>query len=295
MTLRSLLAPYIHGHSEPEPVVQMAADAAAPAVPATIWPASRLELAGRLWGDGYIFPGGELEISRLAGPLGPSPATSLLLVGAGAGAPAVCIARNLGPWVTAVETDPSLLAAARGLVSRSRLQRKVAIEEWHPNQPAFKPNGFHHCLALQPLGGYQPEPILHVLVDALKPGGAMVLTELAAPEPLDANDPTVRRWAALEHRDPAIIPSTVGVGRMLGRFGLDVRVAEDISARHIEQALAGWRFFMAEMADRRPSPREAALMVSEAELWLLRRRLIRQGHLRMMRWHAISRAKPRTD
>ena len=29
-------------------------------------------------------------------------------------------------------------------------------------------------------------------------------------------------------------------------------------------------------------------MVAEAELWLLRRRLIRDGRLRMMRWHAIS-------
>lgn len=294
VTLRSLLSPYFRRHSDPEAVPQIATDAAVPAVPLTVWPASRLALTSRLWGDGYIFPGGELETLRLARPLGLSPATSLLLVGAGAGAPAVCIARNLGPWVTAVETDPSLLAAARGFVNRSDQHRKISIEAWDPNHPAFTPGGFHHCIALQPLCGYLPEPILHVMVDALKPGGAMVLTELAVPEPLDPNDPTIRRWAELEHRDPATIPSTVGVGRMLGRFGMDVRVAEDISARHVDQALAGWRFFVAEMSARRPSLREATILVAEAELWLLRRRLIRQGRLRMMRWQAFTRAKNRT-
>ena len=46
----------------------------------------------------------------------------------------------------------------------------------------------------------RPEPILDALVRALKPGGQMVLTELTCPEPLNPNDPTVRRWAELLER-----------------------------------------------------------------------------------------------
>ncbi|GAC1491848.1 MAG: hypothetical protein NVS2B11_16380 [Acetobacteraceae bacterium] len=34
---------------------------------------------------------------------------------------------------------------------------------------------------------------------------------------------------------------------------------------------------------------QAALLVAEAELWLMRWRLMKQGHLKMMRWHAINR------
>jgi hypothetical protein len=117
----------------------------------------------------------------------------------------------------------------------------------------------------------------------------MVITELAAPAPLNSSDPTVRRWAELEHRDPADVLAPAAVTRMLGRIGLDVRVAEDISDRHIEHALLGWRVMLRELQETKPNPQQAAQLVQEAELWLLRRRLIRAGRLRMMRWHAISR------
>lgn len=263
----------------------------ADARPPTAWPASRLALTNRLWGAGFTFPGGEIETLRLSRPMGTSSAASLLLVGAGGGGPASSIVRNLGAWVTAMEHDPSLLAAARGLISRSQLTKKVSIKPWDPNKPDFGDKTHHHCLALEPLLGAQPEPILDGLARALRPGGQIVLTELGAPEPLNPKDPVVRRWGELERRDPADVLAPVAITRMLGRIGLDVRVTEDISDRHIEQALLGWRVTMRDLAGEKPNRQEAAQLVAEAELWLLRRRLIRDGRLRMMRWHAISRSR----
>ena len=150
-------------------------------------------------------------------------------------------------------------------------------------------NSHHHCLALEPFHGGQPEPIVDALARALRPGGQMVITELAAVAPLNQADPIVRRWAELEHRDPLDLLAPVAVTRMLGRIGLDVRVAEDISDRHMEQALAGWRARLRVLREAKQPPQQAVHLVREAELWLLRRRLIRDGRLRMMRWHAISR------
>jgi len=46
------------------------------------------------------------------------------------------------------------------------------------------------------------------------------------------------------------------------------------------------------MRTDKPTPARAALLVREAELWLLRSRLIREGQLRLVRWHAISRLPP---
>jgi SAM-dependent methyltransferase len=255
----------------------------------TAWAAARLALTNSLWGAGFIFPGGEIETLRLTRPLGLSAAASLLIVGVGGGGPASAVTRNLGAWVTGMDTDPSLLAAARSMISRTQLTKKVTIKAWDPANPVFEPKSHHHCLALESFHGARPEPILDGLARALKPGGQMVLTELAAPEPLDRADPTVRRWAELERRDPVHILAPVAVTRMLGRVGLDVRVAEDMSQRHLEHAMLGWRVVLREL-DRKPSRQEAVQLVREAELWLLRRRLIRDGHLRMMRWHAISHA-----
>ena len=255
----------------------------------TVWPAARLTLANQLWGTGFIFPGGEIETLRLTRPLGVSAAASLLIVGVGGGGPASAVTRNLGAWVTGMDTDPSLLAAARGLITRAQLGKKVSIKAWDPDNPVFDSKTHHHCLALEPFHGARPEPILDGLARSLKSGGQMVITELAAVTPLDPADPTVRRWAELERRDPADVLAPVTVTRMLGRVGLDVRVAEDMSQRHLEHAMLGWRVMLRDL-DRKPNRHEAVHLVREAELWLLRRRLIRDGRLRMMRWHAISHA-----
>lgn len=274
-------APPIH----PEPHEE-AAKAAVRAQPD--WPPTRLALVHKLWGAGFIFPGGDEETQRLTRPLGISNAASLLLVGVGSGGPAVSVTRNLGAWVTGMECDPSLLAAAKVTVTKAQLAKKITIKPWDPENPEFVAKSHHHCLALEPFHGKQPEPILNGLAGALRAGGQMVITELAAPAPLDISDPTVRRWAALEKRDPTHLLSPVGVSRMLGRVGLDVRIAEDMSQRHLEAAMTGWRFMLRDLG-RKPSRQEAVPMVAEAELWLLRRRLMRDGRLRMMRWHAISR------
>jgi SAM-dependent methyltransferase len=275
------------------PSLDAAAEPNAQAAPAetlirSAWPSDRLALVHQLWGEGFIFPGGEIETLRLARPLGISAASSLLIVGVGSGGPAIAATRNLGAWVTGMDHDPSLLAAARMQVSRAQLVKKISIKPWDPDKPAFVAKGHHHCLALEPFHNARPEPILDSLAQGLRPGGQIVITGLAAPNPLDPADHTVRRWAELERRDPANLLAPVTVTRMLGRMGLDVRIAEDMSQTHLKHALLGWRVMLRDL-DHKPTRQEAVPMVAEAELWLLRRRLIRDGRLRMMRWHAISR------
>ncbi|HBK05341.1 MAG TPA: hypothetical protein DDZ81_05695 [Acetobacteraceae bacterium] len=288
----SIAVRYLFGRSPP-PVLAAACADLAPAVPESRvrvdWPASRVALSNRLWGMGFVFPGGEIETLRLVRPLGAASAASLLIVGVGGGGPAAAVTRNFGAWVTGVEHDPSLLAAARSFIGKAQLTKKVRIDAWNPWAPSFVPKSHHHCLALEPLHGAQPEPILDGLASALRPGGQMVMTELTADTPLNPNDPTVARWAVLERRDPDGLVPGIAITRMLGRVGLDVRIAEDISARHLEQAILGWRVLLHDLQGAKPPRQEAAQMVAEAELWLLRRRLIRDGRLRLMRWHAISR------
>ena len=76
---------------------------------------------------------------------------------------------------------------------------------------------------------------------------------------------------------------------MLGRLGFDVRIVEDISHRHLQDVLAGWLTAIRVMQQRRPTLRQLALVVREAELWLARCRLLQDGRLRLVRWHAIGR------
>jgi hypothetical protein len=75
----------------------------------------------------------------------------------------------------------------------------------------------------------------------------------------------------------------------MGRLGFDVRIVEDISRRHMRQAIEGWHGAVRAMEDGHQSMRQVAMVVHEAELWLARFRLMRAGKLRLVRWHTIGR------
>jgi SAM-dependent methyltransferase len=253
-----------------------------------VWPSARIGIAEALWGEGFLCPGGAAETLRLAKPMGLSAASSLILLGAGSGGSTRSIATSLGVWVTGFEANPRLATLANERSVRAGLGRRAQVETWDPLAPKFPRHYYHHGMALEPLRGTKPEPTLAALSIALKPGGQLVLVELVADVKLDAADPMVAVWARLDHRLPDV-PSELTITRVLGRLGFDVRIAEDVSRRHMQQSVAAWRTAIQGMEDTRPTLRELALVVREAELWLARDRLMRDGRLRLVRWHAIGR------
>ncbi len=256
------------------------------------WTAARIELNEQLWGEGFLFPGGAEETLRLAGPLGLTATATLLLLGAGAGGPPRAIASALGAWVTGFEADPELAAVAAESCARARLGRRAQVEMWYPSAPGLRVQAYHHGFALEPLRDGPPEPVLSALATALRPSGRLVMVELVADQPLDPADPTVAAWSRLERR-AAPLPTERAVTRIFGRLGLHVRAAEDISHRHARLAMSGWAGLLRGLRAR-PSPAAAALLVAEAELWLLRLRLMREGRLRLVRWHASGQAEARS-
>ena len=255
--------------------------------PPPVWSLDRLVITDSLWGEGYLFPGGEMETLRLAKPLGLSAASSLLMLGAGAGGPACSVATQLGAWVSGFEADPNLVAAAIDRIARRNLTKRAQIEAWDPEHPSFRKQFYHHGLALEALRGSQPERTLAAIANALKPSGHLMMVDVIADAPLDPTNPIVAAWARLERRDPSAMPKHETITRVLGRLGFDVRVVEDVSERYIHRALTGWRTAVQDMEYIRPSRRQAMRYVQEAELWMIRLRLFQPGLLRMMRWHAI--------
>jgi len=272
------------------PFTTMEAELAPIAARPPLWTPDRLFTTDSLWGEGYQSPGGEVETVRLAKPLGLSAASSLLLLGAGSGGPACSIAAQLGAWVSGFEADPNLAAAAIDRIARRNLTKRAQIETWDPNAPSFRHHFYHHGLALEALHGGQPERVLSAVANGLKPGGQLMMVELVADAPLDPANPVVAAWARLERRDPAALPKQEAITRILGRLGFDVRVVEDLSQRQIQSTLTGWRAAVRDMEYDRPSRRQAMRYIQEAELWMLRVRLMQPGWLRLVRWHAIGGA-----
>ena len=253
-----------------------------------VWPSARIAVAEALWGEGHLAPGGDEEVLHIAKPLGLSEAASLLLLGAGIGGPSCCLADALGAWVSGFESNVRLVEQANARASRRGLGRRARVDMWDPGAPAFAQHYFHHALALEALRHGAAEPVLSAVTRALQPGGQVALVEIVADRPLDRADRVVAAWQRLEGRNTQP-PSELGITRLLQRMGFDVRIVEDISRRHMHQVIEGWQSVARALEGQVPAPRQMAVLVREAELWLNRFRLMHSGKLRLVRWHAIGR------
>jgi len=255
-------------------------------VPDAGWPSDRLAVSDALWGTGYMVPGGEAEVLRLAKPLGLSEASSVLLLGCGTGGAARCLAEEFGAWVSGFEADAALVAAASRLCTGAGLAKQAAIESWDPAAPRFAARYYHHALALEPLRRGRVETLLPALAGALRPGGNLVLTDVVDADAA-AGASALAAWLRAEDR--AMPPPASAVARALAGLGFDIRVAEDITHRHVGLMARGWRDLVRGIGAARPTPAKAAHLVAEAEMWLQRARVMRGGRVRLMRWHAIGR------
>jgi hypothetical protein len=263
-------------------------EAPAIATPESSWTQARIEVADRLWGEGCLWPGGSDEVLRVAVPFGLSAASSLLLLGVGTAGPTLRLAGELGVWVGGYESDPVLAVVAARRVQRAgvALAKRATVQAWNPATPLFRSNAFHHALSVEALRGPRPDKIVGAMCGAIRSGGQIAIVETIAPDPLDPADPAVAAWLRLEHRAPPL-PGIDWITGPLAERGFDIRVDEDLTARHVRLAVTGWKRLVREMKRDRPPPRRAAATVMEAELWLRRIHLLRTGHLRVMRWLAI--------
>ncbi|WP_291297176.1 hypothetical protein [Elioraea sp.] len=258
--------------------------------PPGAWTPARLRFVAALWGEGYTGPGGDEEALRLSKPLGLQSSHSLLNLGAGTGGAARAITLASGAWVSGYEQQPDLALAASAISKKAQLEKKADIKPLDPAAPKFRANYYQHALVQEAFWTIENKPgVVAALVAAVKQAGQVVITDLTLGEtPLDPSDATAKAWMRLD-RNPVHLLGAKEETALLAKHGLDIRIAEEISARHVAQATASWRSMVELLQQQRPSAQQALTIVQEAELWLRRLALIRSGRLKLMRWHAIRR------
>jgi cyclopropane fatty-acyl-phospholipid synthase-like methyltransferase len=245
---------------------------------------------GALWGSGFIGPGGAAETLRLATPIGLNRNASLLLIGGGMGGPAETIVESYGSWVASFEADETLADIAESRRATNPAAQRMQVAGWDRNNPSFGSHNAHHAMALEACRGAPVPAMLDAVAAALCPHGHIVMTELVAESEAPEQDREFAAWCRLESRLPAL-PRLDDVTETLARLHFDVRVVEDVSDRHVSETLAGWRTAVKGMASGpKPDIAMAAAFVTEAELWLLRLRLMRRFGFRLVRWHAVGSA-----
>ncbi len=242
------------------------------------WSPRRTEAVEALWGGGFT------------GPMGLNSNASLLMLGGGMGGPAETIVDTFGSWVASFEADAELAQIAEDRRARHPSGKRMQVAGWDRENPSFGHHNAHHAMALEAARGAPLDRMLDAMAAALRPHGHIVITEMVADNASPGEDREFAAWCRLENRAPCL-PRLDQVTSALARLHFDVRVVEDVSDRHVSETLAGWRAAVKTMArGPKPDTAAAAAFVTEAELWLLRIRLMRRFGFRLVRWHAVGAA-----
>ena len=166
-----------------------------------LWSATRLDVAEKLWGEGFVSPGSEDYLPTLVKPLGLNPAMSVLDLGAGLGGTTRLMAKQFGAWVTGLESSPLLVKAGMERSYKLGLVRQAPIQAYDPE--AFRyPKRVDAVFAKEAFFTVIDKAgLLDNLVVVLKPRGQVLFTDYVT-DPGGLESPALASWAAREPVEP---------------------------------------------------------------------------------------------
>jgi len=252
-----------------------------------IWPAKRLNVVEKLWGEGYLTPGGTDEVKKLLPLLALDKKKSLLLLGAGLGGINETMVEETGVWVTGLERSPELATLGFESMKRASLQKQAPIHHSTMETMELKPKSFDVVLSFDGLYAVQDKKALFATVcEGLRVDGELRFTDLVLP---DTNPPgeKVKEWISREPAETSPHPWPAdALQALLGSLNFDVRPYDDITAEYKKWVMTGFMRFMSSMTKTEMLEMAQELM-TEVEFWSARIAAIDAGELKVCRYHAI--------
>ena len=240
-----------------------------------------------LWGPGYVIPGDAQHVLALVRPFGLTPSMTMLDVAAGMGGPARAVAEATGATVAGLERDADLARQGMALSLSLRMHRRAPVG-------VFDPEGFdlphaHYDCALGREATYavrDKERFLRVLMQGLKPQGAIVLTEFVLGRSADRR--RLAAWAPL----PAYPPYLWTLDRYedcLRSLGFEPFIMSDMSSAYRGMVIAGWTR-LTQLPELHGLPRGHFVpIIDEAERAMRTIEALDAGLLRMVHIAAVGR------
>lgn len=249
------------------------------------WPATRIEVNQRLWGEGFVSPGGPEYILTLAKPLALNPTMSIADLGAGLGGPARTISGEFGTWITGMERHKNLASVAAKQSEMAGFAKKAAVSHYDPETLEF--NRRYNCFFVKESTAMvaAKNRFFEKIRKSMKEGGQLLFTDFFL-KSASENDPAITQW--LEHEPEKLHLWTVKqMEHCLKTLNFDTRIFEDTSEEYVDLCLEGWANLVKTLNAKRDRHILSAL-VDEAELWTHRLVPLTAGKVGMYRIHAVA-------
>lgn len=239
----------------------------------------RVQIMERMFGEGFMAPGGSGLIKDLVQPLGLDSSMTVLDIGSGLGGGTRAIHAATGAWVTGYESSPLYVEAAMEISKMEGLDRKAPVHAFDPEHLELKPNGTNAIFSKDALFTVKnKEALIEALYAGLKVDGQLLITDYLA-KTGDASGAAVDEWVAGEPVKPHMW-SIDQFRAQLTDLGFEIRVSEDVSDATRALITRSWAMAGEVLGDK--SNLAGGLgpaMLAEAELWLRRMRVLESGQV----------------
>lgn len=265
----------------------------APLTEQELWPATRLNIVEKVWGEGYVTPGGAEQVKKLLPLMDLDKKKSVLVLGSGLGGIHQTIVERTGAWITGLERDPELAKMGHESMARANLKRQAPIHYSTMEQLELKPKSFDAVLSFEGIDAVLDKKVLFAAVaDALRDHGEMYFSTLALPQAQAPND-LVKTWIASEPKSATPHPWPLeAIMALLVSLNMEVRPVEDQTADYRRWVMGGFMHFLSHLS-KAELVASAQDLMSEVEYWTTRINAIDSGGLKMVRFHAIKLAEKR--
>jgi SAM-dependent methyltransferase len=256
--------------------------------PRKLWEPSRINLVQKVWGDGFVSPGGRKHITDMVTSFGLDPSMGVLDLGAGLGGSARVMCEKFGVWVTGFEIDEDLAEAGMALSVKAGMGEKVPVQLFDPGTFEHKQASVDCVFSKEFLFAVQEKnKFLKAIEDLLKPKGQFLFTDFVLAE-AQLRSPTLENWMENEPIRPrpwAVEDYEVG----LVSAKLEVRVTEDITKDYRAMVIKGWSDYTGSAEAGGVGKESAPSLVEEVELWTRRIQAIDSGDLKVFRFLAFKK------
>ena len=264
----------------PEPIVEDVPDVAEE-------PVDRLALAQKIWGPGFLVPGGVDYVMTMVKPFGVNPAMSLLDLTAGLGGPSRHVSQFFDVYITAMERAPEIAKRGQTMSVDAGLGKKVPVTTYDPETVELKPRAFDCAYAeYLTVSVVAKERLIREVMRCLKSRGQFSFVDFVLADG-ELEDPRLDALRKIERFTP--MPWRVQqYTDCLNATGFDCRIAEDHTELFLRHVAQGWAQFVQNYDVKLMTRGNQAAVVEEAELWTTRLAAVQSGLLKVYRFYSIS-------
>ncbi len=248
------------------------------------WSPARTAFCQRLWGAGFVDPGGSDFTLHLLKPCALGPEHTVLDLTTGLAGSAQATSDKFGIWVDATEPDADLAQAAQQRCEQKGIG-KVKVSGIDPSNLALRKSRYDCIFVRERFHSFEDKRgALEAIREALKPKGQLILTDFVKTK--DDLGPATKKWQSLT-KDTSEFLAAEDYRGLLGRMKFDVMIFEVDPTDFRCRILDGWTDFVDQLQKDELTREFVDVLMVEAEKWLALTRALDAGEINYLRVHAM--------